>query len=131
MLTQMVENWLCWVMVIVAWFAYQQLFVLYQQRHQLSQQSQDEQQLSELTLIPSVLISALPLMGLLGTIMGLQLSFTGMMSFGVNSQVVSGGIADALLTTQLGLVLAIPGWLVLVFVKGAMQKATPEEAAHG
>lgn len=77
----------------------------------------DTQDSASNEMIPNVLIGALPLMGLLGTISGLQLSFTGMMSQGIDSQVVTKGIADALFTTQLGLVLAIPGWLLMALVK--------------
>jgi len=50
------------------------------------------------------------------------------MSLGVDSQVVTGGIADALFTTQLGLTLAIPGWLLLMFVNGAVKRAVAREA---
>ena len=100
--------------------------VYYTQR--IAQVRDGEKELTKREMIPAVLVSALPLMGLLGTIAGLQVSFTGMMSLGVDSQVVTGGIADALFTTQLGLTLAIPGWLLLMFVNGAVKRAVAREA---
>lgn len=123
-----VSNWICWLIVGVAWFAYLNIFTLYVNRHAPRDEQKDiDTSLAEQQMLPGILVNALPLLGLLGTISGLQFSFTSMMAFGVDSQAVSGGIADALLTTQLGLVLAIPGWLALVFVKGAVRKAWLEE----
>ncbi|TQF70514.1 MotA/TolQ/ExbB proton channel family protein [Pseudoalteromonas luteoviolacea] len=56
------------------------------------------------------LISAQPLLGLLGTIQGLLDTFEFISIFEVLSQqaIMSGGISNALITTKLGLVLAIP-----------------------
>jgi biopolymer transport protein ExbB len=134
MIEQLAGNALCWLMLLVAWFAYQQIFVLFTTRKEIAQCGGNkklrdgEKELTKREMVPAVLISALPLMGLLGTIAGLQVSFTGMMSLGVDSQVVTGGIADALFTTQLGLTLAIPGWLLLMFVNGAVKRAVAREA---
>ncbi len=63
-------------------------------------------------------VGALPLLGLLGTISGLLETF-GLMSVSTLSQeaLVSGGIADALLTTELGLLMAIPAWLMIAALK--------------
>lgn len=114
MISQLIETPLCWVMVVTAWFTYQSIFISLGKQRRDSIDTQDS---ASNEMIPNVLIGALPLMGLLGTISGLQLSFTGMMSQGIDSQVVTKGIADALFTTQLGLVLAIPGWLLMALVK--------------
>ncbi|QJR80789.1 MotA/TolQ/ExbB proton channel family protein [Alteromonas pelagimontana] len=131
MVNQILENSLCWVMIVVAWFAYQQIWLLFLTRHQvLPEHINGEDSIHQRQLLPSVLVGALPLMGLLGTIMGLQDSFVGIVTQGADSQVVSGGIADALLTTQLGLILAIPGWLCLMYVKTAMHSAQIKEAQH-
>jgi len=134
MIEQLAGNALCWLMLLVAWFAYQQIFVLFTSRKNIAQCSDSEKlydgekALTKREMVPAVLVSALPLMGLLGTISGLQVSFSCMMSLGVDSQVVTGGIADALFTTQLGLTLAIPGWLLLMFVNGAVKRAIAREA---
>lgn len=58
----------------------------------------------------TTIIASLPLLGLLGTINGLLSTFNFMsINNGISQQeVMSGGISDALITTQLGLVLAVP-----------------------
>ena len=61
-------NPLCWAMVAVGWFAFQQIWMLYLTRFDKDVQKKDNNPL----MTPSVLVGALPLMGLLGTIMGLQ-----------------------------------------------------------
>ena len=63
-----------------------------------------------------ILIGALPLLGLLGTIAGLLECFAGIANTGASNELVSSGIAKALLTTQLGLLCAIPGWLLQSWV---------------
>lgn len=120
-------NPLCWIMVLTGWFAFQQIWMLFLNRFDKDVRSKD----SDPLMTPSVLVGALPLMGLLGTIMGLQGSFTGMMTDGADSQIVSAGIADALFTTQLGLVMAIPGWLCLSYVKGHLHDTQEGEVKHG
>ena len=69
-------------------------------------------------------ICALPLLGLLGTIMGLLDAFVAMsygetMGFG-NS--LSAGISDALFTTQLGLLLAVPAWILYSLVNRSLNE---------
>nr|VVV06752.1 Biopolymer transport protein ExbB [Aliivibrio wodanis] len=57
----------------------------------------------------AVLAAIAPLMGLLGTVGGIIETFTAITTQGVtNSDLLSGGIAEALLTTKLGLLVAIP-----------------------
>ena len=74
------------------------------------------------------LLAALPLLGLLGTIAGLLSTFTQMSYGGLDLQaLLSGGIADAMLTTQLGLVTVIPGWLMLAVLK---KKYTKMQGQH-
>jgi biopolymer transport protein ExbB len=65
-----------------------------------------------------ILLSALPLLGLLGTITGLLTTFRAMASSHELSQTfVSQGIAEALITTQLGLITVIPGLLLCSFIQ--------------
>ena len=73
-----------------------------------------------------VLLNCLPLLGLLGTIVGLLSTFT-QMSYGSMDQqeLLSSGIADAMFTTQIGLLMVIPGWVTLTYLK---QKYTRSEA---
>lgn len=61
-------------------------------------------------------ICALPLLGLLGTIVGLLDAFTAMShgeGLGDDASLLTTGISNALFTTQLGLLMAIPSWLLL------------------
>ena len=56
--------------------------------------------------------SVAPLLGLLGTVSGMIATFKAMTLFGSGDpNVVSGGIAESLITTELGLVVAIPALL--------------------
>jgi biopolymer transport protein ExbB len=66
-----------------------------------------------------VLLSALPLLGLLGTIAGLLTTFRSMAISGRLDQhmLLGSGIADALITTQLGLIMVIPGLLLLSLIR--------------
>lgn len=64
--------------------------------------------LKGLTVI-AVIATIAPLLGLLGTVSGMITTFDMMANFGTSDpQVVSGGIGQALITTELGLVVAIP-----------------------
>lgn len=65
------------------------------------------------------MLAALPLLGLLGTISGLLSTFNFMsLNNGLDMQeMVSGGIASAMYTTQLGLVFVVPGVLLHTLLK--------------
>jgi biopolymer transport protein ExbB len=57
----------------------------------------------------SVLAAVAPLLGLLGTVTGMIHTFEGITLFGTGDpRMMSGGISEALITTQLGLAVAIP-----------------------
>jgi biopolymer transport protein ExbB len=66
-----------------------------------------------------VLVSTAPLTGLLGTVTGMLSTFAGLgaSSGGNTIDLVAGGISEALITTQTGLVLAIPGYILIHMVK--------------
>jgi biopolymer transport protein ExbB len=65
-----------------------------------------------LTVI-TVTASVAPLLGLLGTVSGMIETFRQMAAFGSSDpEVVSGGIGQALITTELGLVVAIPSLIL-------------------
>jgi biopolymer transport protein ExbB len=68
--------------------------------------------------LSTVLISAAPLSGLLGTVIGMLKTFDGLSSSaGATTGLIAGGIAEALITTQAGLVIAIPGFALLAIIK--------------
>jgi len=79
-----------------------------------------------LSVLP-ILLSALPLLGLLGTVNGLLTTFRTMAGSAVGNHVdfVSTGIADALVTTQLGMITVIPGLLLYTYLR-RRQRELPE-----
>jgi biopolymer transport protein ExbB len=108
MIAQLAVNWLCWAILLLAIFCYQQLW----QQFFYLKTGTDFQQVAVNQQFCSILIAALPLLGLLGTIIGLLDSFAGIAQQGASGALLSGGIGDALLTTQLGLVCALPAWIL-------------------
>lgn len=62
-----------------------------------------------------VLVSTAPLTGLLGTVVGMLATFAGLSlaSSGRTVDLVSAGISEALITTQTGLMIAIPGYVFI------------------
>lgn len=66
-----------------------------------------------------IIISAAPLTGLLGTVTGMLTTFSGLSSSGAGDTIdlVAGGISEALITTETGLVLAIPAYIIASRIK--------------
>lgn len=61
----------------------------------------------------SVTASVAPLLGLLGTVTGIIKTFTDLSIYGAgNPELMSGGISEALITTEYGLIVAIPAFVV-------------------
>lgn len=72
--------------------------------------------------IIAVLAAISPLFGLLGTVTGMISTFNVITLFGTgNAKAMAGGISEALITTQSGLMVAIPGLFmsVLLFKRSA------------
>ena len=71
-----------------------------------------------------VLIGAAPLVGLLGTVSGMFSTFDGLA--GVSGtrpvDVISGGVSEALITTQTGLIISIPTFIVCCILKGRYEQ---------
>ena len=64
-----------------------------------------------------------PLLGLLGTVLGMIKVFTVITTQGVgNPGVLAGGIAEALITTAAGLIVAIPSLLFYRFFRGRVDE---------
>ncbi|WP_457747208.1 MotA/TolQ/ExbB proton channel family protein [Sulfurimonas sp.] len=65
------------------------------------------------TLVKTIVMLA-PLIGLLGTVMGMIETFDALQSSSMFSQgdSIAGGISKALFTTELGLVVAVPGLII-------------------
>ena len=64
-----------------------------------------------------VLAGIAPLLGLLGTVTGMMTTFEVLGGFGNgNVRAMAGGLSEALLTTQTGLIVAIPGMFMAGFL---------------
>lgn len=64
-----------------------------------------------------VLAAIAPLFGLLGTVTGMVTTFEVIALFGTgNAKAMAGGISEALITTQSGLLVAIPGLFMSAFL---------------
>lgn len=72
---------------------------------------EEERDLSKYDVLITTIVLCAPLLGLLGTVMGMIETFDslGDMSLFSQSGGIAGGIAQALITTQMGLAVAIPG----------------------
>lgn len=67
--------------------------------------------------IITVFAAIAPLLGLLGTVTGMMTTFDVISVFGTgNAKAMAGGISEALITTQSGLFVAIPGLFMSVFL---------------
>ena len=114
-LLQFADNPVVWAILGLALFCYILQFNLILGRRDKDWKIQVE---TWLRVLP-VLLSALPLLGLLGTIAGLLTTFRSMAISGSLDQqmLLSSGIADALITTQLGLIMVIPGLLLQSLIR--------------
>jgi len=67
----------------------------------------------------TIFVNTAPLMGLLGTVLGMLTTFYGISLGGAEktTSIVASGIHEALVTTQMGLCLAIPGYFIIYFLK--------------
>ena len=69
-------------------------------------------------LILSSLVAAAPLLGLLGTVFGMIDTFRVIAYRGIDTtNMLAGGISQALITTQFGLIVALPGVFGISFLK--------------
>lgn len=117
------DNFVVWGIVVLAGFCYiVELDLILGERN-----AQWKRQVNTwLTVLP-ILVSALPLLGLLGTVNGLLTTFRAMAGGVVVDQLdfVSTGVADALVTTQLGMITAIPGLLLYTYLR-SRRREVPE-----
>ena len=79
-----------------------------------------------------VLAAVAPLMGLLGTVIGMIITFDVIAIFGTgNANALAGGISEALITTQTGLLVAIPGLYMKGFLDRRARELKQRNAAVG
>ena len=76
----------------------------------------------------NTLVASAPLMGLLGTVIGMLGTFSAISSGGGSETVdmVAAGISEALITTQTGLFIALPGIFLILVIR--RQKSSIESA---
>ncbi len=127
MIAQLSDSVICWLIIALAFFCYYHLSTqLLAARHVLasgtavSSASANEQNNQQFSF---ALISVLPLLGLLGTILGLLECFAGIATAGASSELMSDGISIALFSTQLGLVCAVPAWILDTYIASLNAKA--------
>jgi biopolymer transport protein ExbB len=74
----------------------------------------EERELGKFNVLIMTIVITAPLLGLLGTVIGMIETFDslGNMSLFSQSGGIAGGISQALITTQMGLAVAIPGLVV-------------------
>lgn len=76
-----------------------------------------EQFVNKYTGTIALLATVAPLLGLLGTVSGMVKTFTVIAEFGTgNAKALASGISEALITTQTGLVIAVPGLFLASFL---------------
>lgn len=114
------DNPVVWSILVLGFVCYQLLSYYIIRAYSGNYQLKDASWISS----TEIFIGALPLLGLLGTISGLLDTFQAMSQGAELDQAsaLSQGIADALWTTQLGLVVAIPAWLMLGHIKHLLVK---------
>jgi biopolymer transport protein ExbB len=79
-----------------------------------------------------ILAAVAPLMGLLGTVIGMIITFDVIAVFGTgNTRAMAGGISEALITTQTGLLVAIPGLYMKNFLDRRAHKLKQRNAVVG
>jgi biopolymer transport protein ExbB len=81
---------------------------------------EEERELRRFNRLIVTIVTAAPLLGLLGTVIGMIETFDslGDMSLYSQSGGIAGGISQALITTQMGLAVAIPG----LIINGVLQR---------
>ena len=93
----------------------------------------DEIRITQLAIIEQqlkfvkCLVAAAPLLGLLGTVLGMLQTFLGISTSGgvETAAVVASGISEALVTTETGLTIALPALFMVMFI----QRQTHQEEA--
>lgn len=84
----------------------------------------DEIRIAQLAIIEQqlkfvkCLVAAAPLLGLLGTVLGMLQTFFGIATSGggETATVVASGISEALVTTETGLIIALPALFLVMFI---------------
>lgn len=73
-----------------------------------------EGEIKRYSMLITTIVTVAPLLGLLGTVVGMIETFDSLGDMTLFSQTggIAGGIATALFTTQMGLIVAVPGYII-------------------
>jgi biopolymer transport protein ExbB len=73
-----------------------------------------ETEIKRYSMLITTIVTVAPLLGLLGTVVGMIETFDSLGDMTLFSQTggIAGGIATALFTTQMGLIVAVPGYII-------------------
>ncbi|MCI4644719.1 MAG: DUF2341 domain-containing protein [Hyphomonadaceae bacterium] len=86
-------------------------------------QAREEQYLGKRMVLLTIAISGGPFLGLLGTVLGVMITFAGVAAAGeVNVTAIAPGIAAALLATVAGLAVAIPALFGYNYLNGQLER---------
>lgn len=89
----------------------------------------ERERVADFGLLHMGLVTVAPLLGLLGTVTGMIETFASMEGLGLThatEQTVAGGISVALVSTQLGLVIGVPGLAAARFLARREQRRSRE-----
>lgn len=83
-----------------------------------------EREIAKFSVLVKIIVIISPLLGLLGTVVGMIETFDSLASMALFTQTggIAGGISQALFTTQMGLAVAIPGLLAHSFLSKKQQQ---------
>jgi len=95
--------------------------------HVLTSVSTESKLIEKDLFILAVIVTLAPFLGLLGTVWGILVTFSALQGGASNSNsLILGGLATALATTVLGLVIAIPALVAYGYLKNASKRLTSE-----
>ena len=121
-------GWIFWMLILLAFAIFSNLYniAIAYKAVSVGEQSRIRRRLD----FCFVLIGTAPLVGLLGTVSGMLATFSGLSvsSGAAPVETISGGISEALITTQTGLVIAVPSFIVCTLLKRRFQNFLHETA---
>ena len=134
-------GWILWLLLALAVLIYSSAISIWIDCHSIQRGSQNPTQVSasqDMEKIQrrlpflAVLIATAPLLGLLGTVSGMLTTFQGINQPGAATPLdtVSAGISEALVTTQAGLVIAVPASFLLVFLRTRATAVSISASSH-
>ncbi len=66
----------------------------------------------------NIMVASAPLLGLLGTVLGMLTTFQGISAGGSKTiDLIASGISEALITTEMGLLVALPGYFLVYLIR--------------